>query len=160
MRVIKNSMSVLLLGLPIPGIHFHGPSASSVILVEGESKQVSFGNLQQALAAPDTQLRLFGKPEVSGHRRMGVALARAATTELARERAAAAGLDRANRALVAQETIIAGMYVTTRAIWVARGWLVAAMAVGAMTSLRVAKPWPVTRSAARAGKVRAWLNTR
>ncbi|MFW1676844.1 formate-dependent phosphoribosylglycinamide formyltransferase [Pontibacter sp. JAM-7] len=65
-----------ILGLPIPNIHFHGPSASSVILVAGESTQVRFGNLQQALSEPNTQLRLFGKPEVSGQRRMGVALAR------------------------------------------------------------------------------------
>ena len=79
-----------ILGLPIPGIHFHGPSASSVILVEGESKQVSFGNLQQALAAPDTQLRLFGKPEVSGHRRMGVALARGGSVDEALQKAKAA----------------------------------------------------------------------
>ena len=52
-----------------------GPSASSVILVEGESKEVSFGNLNEALAEPNVHLRLFGKPEVSGQRRMGVALA-------------------------------------------------------------------------------------
>ena len=66
-----------ILGLPIPNIHFHGPSASSVILVEGESTQPLFGNLEAVLAQPDTQLRLFGKPEVSGRRRMGVVLARA-----------------------------------------------------------------------------------
>ena len=66
-----------ILGLPIPNIHFHGPSASSVILVEGESTQPSFGNLEAVLAQSDTQLRLFGKPEVSGRRRMGVVLARA-----------------------------------------------------------------------------------
>ena len=65
-----------ILGLPVPNIHFHGPSASSVILVEGESSQPVFGNLEAALAAPDTQLRLFGKPEVTGRRRMGVVLAR------------------------------------------------------------------------------------
>ncbi len=64
------------LGLPIPNIQQHGPSASSVILVEGDSSRVSFGNLAQALTEPDTQLRLFGKPEVKGERRMGVALAR------------------------------------------------------------------------------------
>ncbi|HEC04911.1 MAG TPA: formate-dependent phosphoribosylglycinamide formyltransferase [Thiothrix sp.] len=65
-----------ILGLPIPNIHFHGPSASSVVLAQGESSQVSFSNLQDVLAQPDTQLRLFGKPEVSGQRRMGVVLAR------------------------------------------------------------------------------------
>jgi len=72
-----------ILGLPVPNIHFHGPSASSVILAEGESTQPSFGNLEEVLSAPDTQLRLFGKPEVSGHRRMGVVLARSETIEAA-----------------------------------------------------------------------------
>lgn len=76
-----------ILGLPIPNIAFHGPSASSVILVEGESQQASFGNLDSALAAPDTSLRLFGKPEVSGKRRMGVALARGADVSEARDKA-------------------------------------------------------------------------
>ena len=79
-----------ILGLPIPNIALHGPSASSVILVEGESTQVSFGNLQIALAEPDTALRLFGKPEVSGKRRMGVALARGVTVEEAETKAKAA----------------------------------------------------------------------
>lgn len=65
-----------ILGLPIPNIVQHGPSASAVILVSGESTRVSFHDLHSALAAPDTQLRLFGKPEVKGRRRMGVALAR------------------------------------------------------------------------------------
>jgi len=72
-----------ILGLPVPNIHFHGPSASSVILAEGESTQPSFGNLEAVLKAPDTQLRLFGKPGVSGHRRMGVVLARGETIEAA-----------------------------------------------------------------------------
>ena len=72
-----------ILGLPVPNIHFHGPSASSVILAEGESTQPGFGNLEEVLKAPDTQLRLFGKPEVSGHRRMGVVLARGETIEVA-----------------------------------------------------------------------------
>lgn len=76
-----------ILGLPIPNIHFHGPSASSVILVEGESKQARFGNLQQVLAEPDTQLRLFGKPEVTGQRRMGVVLARDNSVTEAKEKA-------------------------------------------------------------------------
>ena len=70
-----------ILGLPIPNIQQHGPSASSVILVEGESNRVTFGNLAQALAEPDTQLRLFGKPEFKGERRMGVALARASSID-------------------------------------------------------------------------------
>jgi len=65
-----------ILGLPVPTIRQHGPSASSVILVEGESKHVRFGNLEAALSEPDTDLRLFGKPEVSGKRRMGVIVTR------------------------------------------------------------------------------------
>ena len=64
------------LGLPIPHIEFHGPSASVALLVEGESQQVSFSGVAEALAVPQTDIRLFGKPEVSGQRRMGVALAR------------------------------------------------------------------------------------
>ena len=76
-----------ILGLPIPNIHQLGPSASAVILVEGESKQVSFGNLTEAFSQPDTQVRFFGKPEVSGKRRMGVAVARGASIEEAREKA-------------------------------------------------------------------------
>ena len=76
-----------ILGLPIPSIRQFGPSASSVILVEGESEEVSFGNLDQALAQEDTQLRLFGKPQVSGQRRMGVGLARGDSIEQARDKA-------------------------------------------------------------------------
>lgn len=76
-----------ILGLPIPQVRQFGPAASAVILVEGESHSVSFGNLQEALAEPDTALRLFGKPEVSGQRRMGVALARDESVELARQKA-------------------------------------------------------------------------
>ena len=76
-----------ILGLPIPNILQHGPSASAVILVEGESEQVSFGNLNEALAQPDTQLRLFGKPEVKGKRRMGVAIARGQSIDEARQKA-------------------------------------------------------------------------
>jgi phosphoribosylglycinamide formyltransferase 2 len=78
-----------ILGLPIPAIRQHGPAASAVILVEGASAAVSFHDLELALAAPDTQVRLFGKPEVRGERRMGVALALGETTEQARERALA-----------------------------------------------------------------------
>ncbi len=76
-----------IVGLPIPNIHFHGPSATSVILAEGESSQVSFGNLEAALGQPDTQIRLFGKPEVSGQRRMGVVLARGETLGDAKQKA-------------------------------------------------------------------------
>ncbi len=76
-----------ILGLPIPNIHFHGPSASSVILVEGESDQVEFGALEKVLQQADTQLRLFGKPRVSGQRRMGVVLARGESVDAALEKA-------------------------------------------------------------------------
>jgi len=76
-----------ILGLPIPGITRHGPAASSVILANGESRQVVFGGLDRALREPDTQLRLFGKPGVSGQRRMGVALARGASIEDAVDKA-------------------------------------------------------------------------
>jgi phosphoribosylglycinamide formyltransferase 2 len=76
-----------ILGLPIPAIHFHGPSASSVILVSGESDHVIFNNIGDALQDADTQLRLFGKPEVRGQRRMGVALARDVTVEAAKQKA-------------------------------------------------------------------------
>lgn len=74
-----------ILDLPIPKIVQNGPSASSVILVSGESQNVSFGNLEQALLIPNTQLRLFGKPDVSGTRRMGVALAKGETIEQAKD---------------------------------------------------------------------------
>ena len=76
-----------ILGLPIPNIAFHGPSASSVILVEGESRETRFDNLSAALSAPDTSVKLFGKPEVAGKRRMGVGLARGVTVDEARAKA-------------------------------------------------------------------------
>jgi phosphoribosylglycinamide formyltransferase 2 len=76
-----------ILGLPIPDIKQHGASASAVILVEGESEAVSFGNLDAALTEPETQLRLFGKPGVAGRRRMGVALARGKDIDEARAKA-------------------------------------------------------------------------
>ena len=76
-----------ILDLPIPAIQQNGPSASSVILVPGESQNVQFGNLEKALSIENTQLRLFGKPEVSGLRRMGVALATAASIDEARTNA-------------------------------------------------------------------------
>lgn len=72
-----------ILGLPIPNIVQHGPAASSVILAEGHSEQIGYSQLEIALQAPDTQLRLFGKPAVAGRRRLGVALARAQTIEAA-----------------------------------------------------------------------------
>ena len=64
-----------ILGLPIPNIRARGPSASCALLVQGDRVAPKFSGVDKALAAPDTQLRLFGKPEVVGHRRMGVALA-------------------------------------------------------------------------------------
>ncbi|MFN4874453.1 MAG: formate-dependent phosphoribosylglycinamide formyltransferase [Akkermansiaceae bacterium] len=76
-----------ILGLPIPEIRLYGPSASAVLLVEGESDSIIYGNLDNALAEPDTQIRLFGKPNVSGKRRMGVALARGTDVENARLKA-------------------------------------------------------------------------
>ncbi|MBR9829655.1 MAG: formate-dependent phosphoribosylglycinamide formyltransferase [Oceanospirillales bacterium] len=76
-----------ILNLPIPLIRQHGPSASAVVLPTGESRQTCFAHLQAALAVPDTDLRLFGKPEIHGRRRMGVALARAADIDTAREKA-------------------------------------------------------------------------
>jgi phosphoribosylglycinamide formyltransferase 2 len=76
-----------ILGLPIPVIRQLGPSASSVILVKGQSKNISYSGLEEALAQPDTQLRLFGKPEVNGERRMGVCLAKGETIEEARRKA-------------------------------------------------------------------------
>jgi len=76
-----------ILGLPIPEIRLHGPSASAVLLVEGESQSITYANLENALTEPDTQIRLFGKPNVSGKRRMGVALARGADVENARDKA-------------------------------------------------------------------------
>lgn len=76
-----------ILGLPIPNITCRGPAASAVILVAGESAAVSFSDLDLALQEPDTQLRLFGKPQVQGERRMGVALALAESVDLARSKA-------------------------------------------------------------------------
>jgi len=76
-----------ILGLPIPTIRQNGASASAVILPEGESAEVAYSNLHSALTEPDTQLRLFGKPELKGRRRMGVALARGETIEDARVKA-------------------------------------------------------------------------
>lgn len=76
-----------ILGLPIPNIQQHGYSASSVLLVEGDSQNVTYGNLENALNAPDTQIRLFGKPQVAGKRRMGVAIARGSSIDEAREKA-------------------------------------------------------------------------
>jgi phosphoribosylglycinamide formyltransferase 2 len=79
-----------ILGLPIPAIRSHGPAASCAILLDGDSDRVEFRHVERALALPDTSLRLFGKPEVRGHRRMGVALALGTTLDEARAKARAA----------------------------------------------------------------------
>lgn len=79
-----------LLGLPVPGIEFYGPSASRAIVVEGDTHCVEFDSLEKVLSEPGTQIRIFGKPEVHGHRRMGVILARGATVEEARDKASRA----------------------------------------------------------------------
>ena len=78
-----------ILGLPVPVIRQQGPTASAVILPEGESVDVSYSGVELALAEPDTQLRLFGKPELKGRRRMGVALAKGGSIGDARQRASA-----------------------------------------------------------------------
>lgn len=76
-----------ILGLPIPGIRFYGPSASAAVVVEGNSREIILGNLDRVLATPGTQMRIFGKPEVAGHRRMAVILATADSVMAAREKA-------------------------------------------------------------------------
>ena len=79
-----------ILGLPVPDIEQRGPSASSVLLVQGDSNQMRYRGLDQALAQPETEVRLFGKPEVKGSRRLGVALARGESIQEARDKANAA----------------------------------------------------------------------
>ncbi|MGB1700717.1 MAG: ATP-grasp domain-containing protein, partial [Nannocystaceae bacterium] len=76
-----------ILGLPIPNIHQHGASASYVILGEGDSDAPTFTVHPEGLRIPDTALRLFGKPEVHGHRRLGVGLARGANLDEAKAKA-------------------------------------------------------------------------
>ena len=78
------------LGLPIPMIEQLGPSASAVILAEGQSSAISFFGLAEALQTPNTEVRLFGKPSIDGHRRLGVALAQAEDIAGARLQASAA----------------------------------------------------------------------
>lgn len=70
-----------LLGLPVPSIQFYGPSASRAIVVEGDTDKVEFDNLEKVLEEPGVQIRIFGKPEIKGHRRMGVILAQADTVQ-------------------------------------------------------------------------------
>lgn len=69
------------LGLPVPGVRFYRPSASKAIVVEGDTDKVEFDNLEEVLSEPEVQLRIFGKAEVKGHRRLGVILASADTVE-------------------------------------------------------------------------------
>lgn len=83
-----------LMGIPVPTIKFYGPSASRAVVVEGNSKEVVFDNIDKALAEPGVQIRIFGKPEVKGHRRMAVILATADSVEEAIKKA-----DRAYEAL-------------------------------------------------------------
>lgn len=83
-----------LLGLPVPAVRLYAPSASRAVVVEGDSDKVVFGNLDKVLEEEGVQIRIFGKPEVVGHRRMGVILATAGTVEEARAKA-----DRAYRKL-------------------------------------------------------------
>ena len=84
-----------LLGLPVPGIRFYGPSASRAIVVEGDTNRIEMDHLEDVLSEPGVQIRIFGKPEVRGHRRMGVILASADTVDEARAKA-----ERAYEALV------------------------------------------------------------
>ena len=76
-----------LLGLPVPAIHFYGPSASRAVVVEGDTDKIEMDNLEEVLAEEGVQMRIFGKPEIKGHRRMAVILATDETVEAAREKA-------------------------------------------------------------------------
>ena len=75
-----------ILGLPIPNIAFHGPSASKAIVADGTSCSIAFEGVEEALTEPNTNIRLFGKPEIKGHRRLGVLLARGKDVEEAKEK--------------------------------------------------------------------------
>lgn len=76
-----------LLGLPVSDVRFYGPSASRAIVVEGDTDKIEMCNLDKVLEDPGMQLRIFGKPEIKGHRRMGVILATADSVEDARDKA-------------------------------------------------------------------------
>lgn len=76
-----------LLGLPIPELRFYGPSASRAIVIEADSDNIVMDNLDKVLEEPGTAMRIFGKPRVKGHRRMGVILATADSVEEARAKA-------------------------------------------------------------------------
>ena len=75
-----------LMGLPVPEIKFYGPSASKAIVVEGDTNRLEIGDVDKALEEPGVQIRIFGKPEISGHRRMGVILATASDVEQAKQK--------------------------------------------------------------------------
>ena len=70
-----------ILGLPVPEVRFFGPSASKAIVVEGNTREYEFQDLEKVLEEPGVQMRIFGKPEIAGHRRLGVLLATADTVE-------------------------------------------------------------------------------
>lgn len=76
-----------LMGLPVPAIRFYGPSVSKAIVVEGDTDKIVMDRLEKVLAEPGVQIRIFGKPEIIGHRRMGVILATADTLEEAKAKA-------------------------------------------------------------------------
>lgn len=78
------------LGLPIPEVRFYGPSASHAVVVEGDTRQLIIDGIDRALAEPGTSMRIFGKPEVKGHRRMAVILATADNVDEAKAKAARA----------------------------------------------------------------------
>ena len=74
-------------GLPVPEIRFYGPSASRAVGVEGDTDTIEFENLEEVLSEPGTDMRIFGKPEIKGHRRMAVILATADSVEEAKAKA-------------------------------------------------------------------------
>lgn len=76
-----------LMGLPVPEIKFYGPSASRAVVVEGDTNRVELSGIDKVLEEPGVQMRIFGKPEVKGHRRMAVILATDESVEAAREKA-------------------------------------------------------------------------
>lgn len=76
-----------LLGLPVKEVKFYGPSASRAIVVEGDTDKIEMCDLDKVLEEPGVQIRIFGKPEIKGHRRMGVILATADTVDEARAKA-------------------------------------------------------------------------
>lgn len=86
-----------ILGLPVPAIRFYGPSASRAVVIDGDTNRLNISNVDEALAEPGVQIRIFGKPEIKGHRRMAVVLATDDSVEAAREKA-----ERAYSKLVAE----------------------------------------------------------